>query len=335
MRALLPPSTVRVIVVVLGLLHSFGCDRKPKDTCAPFAPVWSNPATAGDPAVAWVDGVPILRSEVVFQMGSRNIDARKAVDLLIEREVVAQQARRVGLLQNPDVRSSIKKKAVYKLLEKVFEKESGPDDVPEKLIKKAYRLNIRRFVRPPLRKFSHVLVRLPWRRKGKRLIIYKEEIENGRKLAHELRMKALDRSRQKPLTWREFESLAESIRNRGFVIQAERGTKARKELRKPFADELFSMQKPGSISSVVKTSHGFHVILLIEKLAARSIPYKNARKEILERIYPEVRAKAFIEWVDRIKDRCPVVSFPERIPILGASSYEPETRRQKGLAHAL
>ncbi len=267
--------------------------------------------------LALVDGHPVGLAEVRSVMREKSLEPRAALDEAIDCKLLELEALRRGLDHDPDVVEAAKAAAARKLVKKEFEPAFKKSDVPVSALKKSYQLNIHRFQHPELRKFSHVLVRLPWRRKRRKRIIYREEIEGARKLAEEFRQLALAESRKKKLTWKDFEALADRIRDRGFKILAERGLKAHEDLRKSFADELFEMKKPGDISQVVKTVYGFHVIFLVEIVPPKHISFEEAKPEILDHVYPELRRDAFNRWVDALKRRCPVTTHPELIPIAG------------------
>ncbi len=311
----------------LGLLVGLaaltaGCGRKHRspDACPLFRATYAEDDR--HPAVAWVNGHPIPRAALAERIQATGETPRQALAELVECKLLELEALRLGLDQDPEVQRAARAAAARKLLKTVFEPSFRPEDVPEHLLRKSYQLNIRHFVRPELRRFSHVLVRIPWHRRRRKIIVYRDEARAAKALAEEFHEMVLAENARHPLTWKEFEALADRIRDRGFEVRVEHGLKARRDLIEPFAGVLFSLPRPGAISKVVKTKYGFHVIYLIEIQSPVNIPFEQARRKVLEHVYPELREERFRAWMEKLEAQCPIETHPERIPISGACSPE-------------
>lgn len=84
---------------------------------------------------------------------------------------------------------------------------------------------------------------------------------------------------------------------------------AKDEMVKPFSDAAFS-QKPNTISEVVQTPYGFHIIKVTDRLAAGRQPYEKVKEQIrmymaaqeqikaLELFIANLKANAVIQYVD-------------------------------------
>lgn len=301
---------------VLAGLALPACHHPRNKNCQRFHAVLYEPKTAH--AAALVDGVPIPVEEVKHQIGATGKSPRQALDELIDFQVLVAEAKRLGFDQSPDVQRAVASAAAYKLIKIAFERSHSAKDVPNSRLKKAYQLNIHHFVRPELRRFSHVLVRLPWRRLNGQKVIYKDEIKGARHLAQEFHDIVASELRRRKLTWREFEALADHIEDRGFKILVERGTKDRAGLAESFSNALFDIPKAGDISQVVKTRYGFHVIYLQKILRPKNVSFSQARPQVLAHVYPEWRSEAFTKWLQSIATHCSTIEHPERIPVAGA-----------------
>ncbi len=313
------PAPTLLWVGLLALLCSstWSCRRKVETDCPLFEIhlVEPTPKTI----VARVDGHPVGLTDVENIMKEKGLGPRQALQEAVDCKLLELEALRLGLDRHPDVILAAKAAAARKLIKTVFEPSFTKKDIPLSALKRAYQLNIRRFQHPELRRFSHVLVKLPWKRKRRKRFIYRNEVLGAKKLAHEFNAIAMEAAKKKKISsWRDFEALADRIRDRGFEITVERGTKAHADLRKSFADELFGLKKPGDISKVVRTVYGYHVIFLVEIIPAKHVGFEEAKPEIIKHVFPELRQDAFLRWVQALAKRCRVVSHPELIPIEGA-----------------
>jgi len=306
-------------VTMMALLPS-GCHQQASGGCPRFHAVLYQPKTAHGAAL--VDGVPIPVEELKHEMAATGKSPRQALDTLVDFQLLVAEAKRLGFDKSPAVQRATASAAAYRLIKTAFEPHHTSKDVPESVLKKSYQINIHRFVRPELRRFSHVLVRLPWRRINGQRVIYQDEILGSKRLAQEFHDIVASELRRRSLTWRQFEALADRIKDRGFDIVVERGTKDRGGLTESFSDALFEIPKPGQISKVVKTRFGFHVIFLQEILLPKKVTFNQARSEVLAHVYPEWRSEAFAKWLKSIKTHCSTVEHLERIPVEGACEID-------------
>jgi hypothetical protein len=348
-----------------------GCDKDEQRQCPAFRVQWAPTVTAADPAVARVNGVPIVRSQVRAEMDASGRPARAALERLIERELLAQQARRLGLHRDPAAAAAAKKTAVRRLLAETFERQYRPQDISERFLHRAYELNIRRFKRPPLRRYSHILVQLNHLRKqgkqgkkgnqdkqrsrGKQSHQRKQANEGKRKpgagqaadarkpggtqtglsragaegrsfaaartlaraLIATVHEKALEAQRRGTLDATSFKRLAGHIRDNAgqLPVIAESGLNARTELVAPFAETLFSLENRGQLGGPVETRFGIHLIYLMEKLPPRDISFEQALPTLRKKVFPQMQRFAFRKWMKKLKKRCPVTIYDERLPM--------------------
>jgi hypothetical protein len=242
--------------------------------------------------------------------------SREALDTLIDLELLAQEARSRGLGPGGEPLEAAKDEAVYQLLARTFEKSYTPERIPEAILRKAYRLNIKRFVHPSYRRFRHILVRLPDEGSSGRT---DEKEAMARVLAGRVHELAVRQKDEGGLDAKTFEALADRIRGEGFGVLAESGVSSRDQLVKPFADELFELERPGDIGGPVETRFGIHVIYLVEKVPEKNVSFEQARPTVKEKVFPQMRRRAFRRWLKKIRDEseCRVEMHPERIPIAG------------------
>ncbi len=80
---------------------------------------------------------------------------------------------------------------------------------------------------------------------------------------------------------------------------------ARGQMVKPFEDVAFSGQ-PGSISELVVTQFGFHVIQVIEKKPAGKMPLADARKNIQSFLERSIKQTAAQKHIDSLREQAKV-----------------------------
>lgn len=77
---------------------------------------------------------------------------------------------------------------------------------------------------------------------------------------------------------------------------------------KPFEDTVFSMQ-PGSLSQVVETDFGYHIIFLLEKKPAGKIPFEEVKAEIKQRLDQTNKTKVAQRYVNDLKAKAAVETY--------------------------
>ncbi len=151
----MPRLLVRLALapLALGLACASACDAAAPPSSAPsvaaselrppslddFAdPTWSPPSPAGA-LVARVGDVPITRAALDAHLAAHpEISPRQALDALVIREALAQQAMRQGLSQRPDVTESWRQALVQAWLDERFEAQHGPDRISREQVRRIY-----------------------------------------------------------------------------------------------------------------------------------------------------------------------------------------------------
>ena len=66
----------------------------------------------------------------------------------------------------------------------------------------------------------------------------------------------------------------------------------------PIFDEIFSM-KTGTISPVLPTIHGYHIIEVIEKKKAENLSFEQAQEDIIKKLKIKKQKALFKDWLDK------------------------------------
>ena len=70
-------------------------------------------------------------------------------------------------------------------------------------------------------------------------------------------------------------------------------------------DQVFAMEV-GTISGVIKSPYGYHIFRLEEKVGAREIPFKEARTGILQELRKKKEEEEYQKWFKELKRRAEV-----------------------------
>lgn len=270
-------------LLVLALLAS--CGGAPEVAPAQGARAASPIATSSGPTdeiVAQVNGRPVWASCVAAQ-GARLGDVadakRQALDECIAFELLAQEADKRGLAEDPDVVDETRTAIVNRLVEVGFEERyAKPEDLGERL-EKWFRDNAWRMHRPELRGSAYLRVVGP--------------DETARPLARSLYDQLANKT---GLFQFDLKPLATQPAGALKIELAVVGDKSRKELEPTYANALFAIPDVGRVAPPVKTPWGWDVILWTGGLA----PKETSRDELVADAFPDLRRSFFPIWVNQI-----------------------------------
>jgi len=258
--------------------------------------------------VARVNGVPILRQDLLRQMQSSQTQSggvggrtkggdkrQQALQALIREELLAQEAARRGFAGHDAVWRTQRRALANLLLRTEFGQHFTKRSISQETLRAAYELNKLHFVRPRAVTVSHIVV-----------MAGNKDPEDHHRQAHVAARQIHDIATSGRLSDDEFRQIAALIkkRHKGMQIKPETFTTPRRGVTVPiFADAAFALKRPGDISPVVQTSFGYHVIYLMEHVAARNISFEQAEDELRERVFEEARQMALERWLQRLEQR--------------------------------
>jgi peptidyl-prolyl cis-trans isomerase C len=260
----------------------------------PYAGAWSpRPAPTAE-AVAEVNGEPIWDAEVAAYAGAHALSPREALDALIDLELLAQEARRRGLSEDPEVVEVRRRERVRRLLDGFAAATDSPDEIPDADIDKVWN-------RPDVqRQLNHgeqhvvVYVRVPvtrrdppaWTEEARRHAEAVRAFLQQAKIADE---KDLQQQAREFYRARSGKPLASE---KPLVVDAQ------SNLIPVFRDAALALKKPGQVSPVTRTPYGWDILYLLEIIPPRTTTRAEAGPELRRRVHEDWRRYTFSRWLE-------------------------------------
>ncbi|RMH52366.1 MAG: hypothetical protein D6682_02070 [Zetaproteobacteria bacterium] len=203
---------------------------------------------------------------------------------LMTRYALAEEARRMGIADDPAVRRRIESTRTSILLQELNRRQRArltPRD--EKALRAYYEANAARFSHPERLHLRHILVKS------------KKEAE---RILRKLRKGA------------DFADLAKKYsegkgsRARGGDL----GEITRGRMAPEVEQAAFALEKDGAIAGPVKSRFGYHIIQRLGRTPAGRIPFAQVK----ERIRRELEQQAFRRWVEQVRQKLGVTVLDPR-----------------------
>ncbi len=266
-------------------LLSASCAQKLPPTAEPIADVvvklGTRSLTVKDVEARLAEQPDFVR--VRYQSTERR---REFVDTLVREQLLVAEAVRQGLQNDPDVRSTMEKVMVQKLL-KMELKGGAPSDTQLQAWFEAHRDE---FIRPERVRISHVL----WTPAAKAQA--GKELEKLRKLKADVHPAAFTELAQR-------ESKDEPSRAAGGDL----GPRTREELTSQWgptvAEAAFALQTPGQLSAVVEGAKGLHLLRLVGRQPGQEQKFEDVRDRISTRLAGETRTQQLEALIERLRKK--------------------------------
>jgi peptidyl-prolyl cis-trans isomerase C len=270
----------------------------------------SPPPRPNDAVVAEVNGDAIYAGDVELQMKATGQSAKDAVDTLIDAQLLAQEARRRGLTEDPEVVAVRHRERARRLIEAVFEPSfATPDAVPQDEVEKVYAMPEvhQHFVHPEFRVITFVRAEA-----GK--AASPETWEKARIASEKFYAAATAGPSPAPT---EIAAFAEKVgADAGFPLKTMSFTTGREGYSvEEFAAAAFSIESVGGFARPVRTNWGWDVLHLDGIQPPQNVSLAEAAPEIRQGRFEASRHMAFLRWVDGFVAQAHVTRHDE---LLGA-----------------
>lgn len=259
-------------------------------------------AELGGQVASTVDGVAIEVAEVREVSRETGLAPAEALRRLQDREVLAAEARRRGYASHPEVILAAKRAAVQALLAREIEAAVPPESFPEEVVRERWQAN-EEYHRPERRRVSHVLARLPDEAGD-------AEDAVSRRLAGEAAA-ALRAATEVEAVLAEYRGTERD--GLTLVVEELPPMAAEDPYQEPFKDAVFALEGPGVVAEPVRTSYGWHAIVVHEITPALEVPFEQAEEEVRRAMAVERRRERLDSFLETLADRYPVEREAETI----------------------
>jgi parvulin-like peptidyl-prolyl isomerase len=267
-------------MAVLGATGLAGCKRDPDE----FQPAPPEGRVVAD-VVARVGDVSIGAAEVRDRMAADQLDAEAAVEVLIGEAALAAEAERSGFAETRDDERRIERLMVRTMLH-ALEKENTPASVSAEDVREAYAANAHEFQVPERRRSWHILV---------------ESQSDAAKALAESILAELRRADDSQTIYARYADGGPT--DAGLALKAEElpAITENAGFEKPYKDALFGAKSEGPLKKVVKTSYGWHAIVVTEIVPGSIRTREEAETEIRERLSQKRRLGAIVSIVQNLE----------------------------------
>jgi hypothetical protein len=289
-------------------------------------------ATAeGRTVVASVDGEPIYADCVEAQARAHGVDARAALDQCIDFELLALEARRRGLLADPEVAERSRREAVRAFIDADFGVE-GPEHLEVQDLRRMWDrlpsgVAMRHFFQHgEVRRADYCLAKVPADAEpgGAEDLAARTLAEVARGVADALvpaGERALD------AVCRMILPADRSQAVRGFIVEQSQGEQGQVEA--GFFELLSSIEQVGEIAGPARSASGWFVIQLDARREAQHLEFEEALPKLRELVWhgdpwfegaqwrwdiERFLAGLFQLWAGKYEQHAKIEVHPDRIP---------------------
>jgi len=265
---------------MLGAVILAGCER---DSDYDFA----SQAASGEVArpVARVGGRSIGSAEVEDLAAAEAIDIEDALQRLIDQELLAQEAERLGFTVDRDGERTIERLMVRAMLHEM-EKENTPESISEKELREDYAVYEDKFRIPERRRTWHILV--------------KDKGDEAEALAASI-LRELQRAQDPHTVFERYADGAPQGNELEVLAEELPPVTEKAGLEKSYKDAIFAAKSTGPLKSLVETSYGWHAIVVAEILPAEQLSMSDVEEASRLRISQGKRTAMLVKTVQALK----------------------------------
>lgn len=272
-------------------------------------------AHVGDQVITVQEFQKRLDRQAPFLRAQYNTPERKKAFLenMIRFDLLAQEAKRRGLENDPDVQETMKKVMVQKLIRKEFA-ENPAQQLPMDELHAYYQKHISDYVKPERVRVAHIFVAF---KSGDKKSVAAAK-KKAKAILAEVHAKEKD-PRSFMLIAREKTEDAASRATGGDLRYL-----AKDELAKAWspavADAAFAMKNVGEVSGLVKGTKGFHILRLVGRQRALDRTFDQVRANVEARLRQEKRRERYDDFIAKLRKAAGVTIDQKLLDSIKATS---------------
>lgn len=286
------PKAWEVLLVVALAASLAACDKK-KDGESSVDPD-EVVATVGDETITQGDLegelnmlAPQWRGRIKTEGGRKNV-----IQNVVRRRLILMEAEARGVDKDPKLMIELERLKSARLLNKMLSDDKSLD---EALLKQKFEENKASFDTPERIKARHILIKL----------------KPDASAAEQARVKAeADKIAKAARGGADFAKLAKE-KSDGPTKEngGDLGIFARGKMDPEFENVAFGL-KAGQVSDPVKTSFGYHIIKVEEKLAPASPTYEEVKDQVAKKFKPQLERERFEKFLGSLEEKYKVEIKP-------------------------
>ena len=244
--------------------------------------------------VARVNGDAVTLSEVEELSLATKLAPTEALRRLEEERVLAEYAQGKGYGADAQSARELKKARVRALLKTAVEQGTAPEDISATEVATRFEALRQRDEKPQMRGITHVLF------KTKDAASEAKARSEAEVLLREAKAKTSSAEQQSTLS-----TVPEKGVYHGVQVVRESFEARADTLEAPFAEAAFALAEPGIVPRVVRTSYGFHVIVVRDIKPPYRLVLADQEPGIRKQVSLEKRQAALAKLLEELKLKDP------------------------------
>lgn len=244
------------------------------------------PGSTGEPnvvenVVARVGNRSIGAADIRARMAADGIDAEAALRQLVDEELWAAEASRLGFSEDVETERAIERRMVRAML-RDLEAESTPASVTDEELRKDFAEHREKFQVPERRRSWHILVSEPG--------------DTGRARAESILRELRSASDPRSVFERYANGSSEGVKAEDLPPISRKAA-----MQKPYLDALFETESVGLLDRVIETSYGWHAIFVAEIQPAERKTLQDVEEESRKRLSQKKRYERLTRLIDTLE----------------------------------
>ena len=294
-----------VCLAALFLWLAFGCSNDNRDSKTEAESQREKQpvvATVGISTITEADFRSFLSERPISHRGTVTAtDVEKRLDALIMEEVLYQEALRLNLDQEPEVKQRIRQMLNQRLVDEQINRQVWDREIAEGELQKYYETHWNEFNRPEQVRLADVFIAVSPDAAG-------EERAELRKRAETVLSKALEARGKRSGFGNLVRRYSDQHKTYG---RGDTGFFDREGMPAgidgKLAEEAFKLERVGTMGEqLIETTEGFHIIMLIGKRSAVQRPRESVREQLKQRLRRESVVKARKAYIEGLRGKADV-----------------------------